>query len=147
MPIPLPSSRDPSWRVLLALTVGLGLTAWFGTLSREIAVHLDTVWRDSASHPERTFAMLLTPGTGEFVLPPESRGVLRLLRTYDIASFDLSPALMGNEFVAQRTIEGTWPRRYEPGARAYFMTTEEAVALPATTRRAEYHGIVLIRRD
>lgn len=144
LPSPVAGPRLP---VVLALTVVLSLLVWFTTPAREQVEVMGLTWRMAWDFPERSKAMLLVPGTGQFVLPQEARAIVRLVREHGITRYDLSPELRRIDFVYQRIIESSWPSRCEAKAPHVFMTAAEAAAyLPPTVKRMEADGIVVVRR-
>lgn len=143
-----PSSSTPAgprWPLLLGLTAGLCLVAWYTTPVREQVAVLRQSWQAAHDYPERAMAMLLRAGTGEFVLPPPVLAAVRLQRRYHLTRYDLSPGLRREDLLYQRLVEGSWPHRCAAGAPALFMTAAEAATeLPPTAARVEADGIVLV---
>jgi len=70
-------------------------------------------------HPNRAKQMLqqvVTPLSGEQVLPQPVRAMIYLLRTHQVAAFQYSEAIATDEIIRQRLLEGAFPSRFVPTA-------------------------------
>jgi hypothetical protein len=75
---------------------------------------------------------LITPNSGEWVLPFSVRDMLTLLRRYDIQEYALSHQILADEEVKQHIVESAFPRRMLPSAAYLLALVEEQ--LPSNCR-------------
>jgi hypothetical protein len=81
---------------------------------------------------------LVTPNSGEEVLPPLVREMLALLRKHDIFEYAISPEISAGGVLPQRLIESAFPKRMMPTAHYLLALAEEP--LPPTCRRLDAEG-------
>lgn len=69
------------------------------------------------------------PNAGDsLVVPQETNEIQNLLVAGEIEDFFLSPEIVKNSLIYQRTIEVSFPRRLKNGSPNYFFLNTEAVA-------------------
>jgi glycosyltransferase 2 family protein len=102
----------------------------FGATNQDwwrMLIHLGAVGQDQS--PIRD---LVTPNSGEQVLPPLVRDMLSLLRKRDIQEYALSPQIWADVLWRQRISESAFPKRMMPTARYLLALAGEK--LPAKCR-------------
>lgn len=93
--------------MLLMMTVLI-----FGEKDREWLVSL--IESFSGGRGQAAFHDLVTPSSGEQVLPPAVRDMLALLRKNDIKEYALSPQISADPLLHQRIVESAFPRKMLP---------------------------------
>lgn len=102
--------------------------------SREVATVYSAPnreWRRSliellhGQHRQTALRDLLTPNSGEEVLPSLVRDMLTLLRRHGIQEFALSPEISASMVPNQRIVESAFPRKMVPTARHLLALAEE----------------------
>jgi hypothetical protein len=108
-------------------------------------------WRSIISllyngHGRSMLRDLVTPNSGEYVLPPPVRDMLALLRQREIQEYALSPQISADVLLNQRIIESAFPRRMVPTSP--YLLTRVGEQLPAKCRpMAVEKGIQLAACD
>jgi len=57
---------------------------------------------------------LITPNTGEHVLPSAVQEMLALLSSHQVVSYNLSRKILNHTLLHQRIVESAWPRKMSP---------------------------------
>jgi hypothetical protein len=97
-------------------------------------------------HGKSALRDLVTPNSGEQVLPPLVRDMLALLRRRNIQEYALSQEISADMLLYQRIIESAFPRRMVPTAP--YLLVQVGEQLPAKCRQVTAErGIQLVACD
>jgi hypothetical protein len=100
----------------------------------------------SGGHGRSAFRDLVTPNSGEQVLPPLVRDMLALLRQHGVQEYAVSPQISTDPLLHQRIVESAFPKMMVPTAP--YLLARVGEPLPANCRpMAVEKGIELAACD
>ena len=91
-------------------------------------------------HLQPSWSGILTPGSGEYVLPPQVQDMLALLRRHQISAFDVSEPVRAYRYgvLEQRIADSAYPAQLQDKAEFVFaLTSEPPSACPEIDRQGE----------
>lgn len=98
-------------------------------------------------NPREPITNIFTARAGENVLPNNVQKILSLLRYYEIPSYALSDELAHDSLIFQRTIEASWPKKYDPASAYIFKLHEETELYTDCTLIEQVEEIDLVYCD
>lgn len=112
-------------RYFMLLVVSVFSLALFKTPTLETLQSLREKSLAFAWNPRVPLDVIFTPRAGEEVLPDEVQDILFILRELELSSYALSPKLEKDDLIYQRTLEGVFPREYDPNSPYIFAFARE----------------------
>ncbi len=93
-------------------------------------------------------AAIVTPQSGENVLPEPAREILGFIRERGLKTYRLSPVLRNNVYINQRVTESAWlVARPDPGSRYLFIDKSELSAYKSAGALLEKANVALVIVD
>jgi len=132
--------RPPSFSIIAASAL---VIVFFTTPTIESLTELRNSNLNTISHPKQPLVNILSPNSGQEVLPLEVQEMLALLQTHNITSYRISEQMEQNLLIDQRIREAAWPIQFDTSSSYLFVSPHDLIIIPNCVVMDQREDVVL----